>query len=105
MEQQDSWLLFDDKNVTKVGSWEGVKNRCYRGKLQPVMILYERIEEEAPPPPSLSMCGIASSIRPTTTATEDTYVLLHIGHTDSIIDQILVKNNKYNKQTRKSHPS
>ena len=39
-----SWLMFDDRRVSDVGSWEAMTERAILGKLQPILAFYERSE-------------------------------------------------------------
>lgn len=41
-EKFDCWYLYDDANITRIGCWTDVKNRCCRGHSQPILIFYEK---------------------------------------------------------------
>jgi ubiquitin C-terminal hydrolase len=43
-ERHDAWYLYDDANIHRVGNWLAVRDRCIRGRLQPVLIFYESQE-------------------------------------------------------------
>jgi hypothetical protein len=41
------FLLFDDKNIRVIGSWDDVREECVRSHYQPVLLLYELEHEHA----------------------------------------------------------
>ncbi|KFK34093.1 hypothetical protein AALP_AA5G101100 [Arabis alpina] len=38
----DRWIMYDDKTVKVIGSWNDVLSMCERGHLQPQVLLYEK---------------------------------------------------------------
>ncbi|XP_024013421.1 uncharacterized protein LOC18021057 isoform X2 [Eutrema salsugineum] len=40
--EQDRWIMYDDKTVKVIGSWNDVLSMCERGHLQPQVLLYEK---------------------------------------------------------------
>ena len=47
-EGSDSWLMFDDRRVSDVGTWEKMTQRAILGKLQPILVFYQRGEPKEP---------------------------------------------------------
>jgi len=41
-EKQDSWVQYDDKNLSKIGNFQNVIDRCVKGRQQPVLLFFER---------------------------------------------------------------
>lgn len=41
-QQVCAWLLFDDANVSTIGSWSEVVRRCHLGRMQPSVLFYTR---------------------------------------------------------------
>ena len=35
------WVMFDDENISTVGTWETVKEKCLAGSVQPSVLFYE----------------------------------------------------------------
>ncbi len=40
--QVQQWVMFDDTNITTVGQWGEVLQKCERGRIQPCLLFYER---------------------------------------------------------------
>ena len=43
-ERYDSWYQFDDAKIVKVGNWTDVEKKCIKGRLQPILLFYEKKE-------------------------------------------------------------
>ncbi len=41
------WFTFDDSEITAVGSWRAVVKKCGLGRIQPAVLLFERLPARA----------------------------------------------------------
>eukprot|EP01121_Diplochlamys_sp_Union-15-3_P019522 TRINITY_DN7386_c0_g2_i1.p1 TRINITY_DN7386_c0_g2~~TRINITY_DN7386_c0_g2_i1.p1 ORF type:complete len:166 (+),score=17.68 TRINITY_DN7386_c0_g2_i1:167-664(+) len=44
--QDHSWYSIDDSQVKEVGSWASVVDKCLRGRLQPILLIFQRLNIE-----------------------------------------------------------
>eukprot|EP00347_Sterkiella_histriomuscorum_P004433 403360477 len=42
----ENWYVFDDHRVMKIGSWYQVVHTCIKGRAQPTILFYERLEND-----------------------------------------------------------
>lgn len=44
---EQEWVMFDDAQVSNVGSWKDVITKCTRGRIQPLVLFYKRLKSPA----------------------------------------------------------
>lgn len=42
----ETWCVYDDHRVMKIGSWFQVLHTCIKGRAQPQVLFYERLEND-----------------------------------------------------------
>ena len=41
-EKHDAWFQYDDENIRRIGNWTQVVERCVNGRVQPIVLFYEK---------------------------------------------------------------